>query len=103
MPKIAPAIPAILAPTTTDPRTTIGWIPTEPAISRGWRTFIVTNQPMPMMIATGSTGPSGMSIATSTGGIQDTNGPKNGIIWSTPAATVVSAAYGRPKTMLTRR
>ena len=46
-----------------------------------------------MRIVTGSaTAGSSMISATSTGGIQETNGPKNGIIWSTPAATVVSAA-----------
>ena len=31
-----------------------------------------------------------------TGGAQETNGPKNGIIWSRPAATEVSAASGSP-------
>ena len=31
-----------------------------------------------------------------TGGAHDTNGPKNGIIWSSPAATDVRAASGRP-------
>ena len=36
-----------------------------------------------------------MSIATRTGGIHDTNGPKNGIAWRTPAATVVTAAYSQ--------
>ena len=35
--------------------------------------------------------------ATMTGGAHDTNGPKNGIVWSTPAATEVSAAKGRPE------
>ena len=35
-------------PMSTDPRTTIGWIPTAPCMSRGWRTFMTTNQPTPM-------------------------------------------------------
>ena len=35
-----------------------------------------------------------------TGGVHDTNGPKNGIIWSSPAATDVSAASGNSRTTL---
>ena len=35
-----------------------------------------------------------------TGGAHDTNGPKNGIVWSTPEATEVSAAKGRPSSRL---
>ena len=98
---MAPAMPAILPPITTDARTTIGWMPTAPDISRGEMTFIVTNQAMPMTIRTGSATSGLSSSATATGGSQDTNGPKNGIIWSRPAATVVTAAYGSPNTMLT--
>ena len=33
-----------------------------------------------------------------TGGVHEMNGPKNGIIWSSPAATEVSAASGSPRT-----
>ena len=76
-------------------------MPTEPAISRGEMTFIVTNHAMPITIRTGSATSGLSSRATATGGSHDTNGPKNGIIWSRPAATVVTAAYGRPNTMLT--
>ena len=83
---MAPAIPAIFEPMTTDARTMIGWMPTAPAISRGWRTFIVTNQPMPMMTRTGSTALGTISSATATGGTHETNGPKNGIACSTPAS-----------------
>ena len=101
IPKIAPAMPAILPPMTTDARTTIGWMPTEPANSRGEMMFIVTNQAMPIRIRTGTTGPLGISSVTSTGGSHDTNGPKNGTIWSRPAETVVMAAYGSPNTALT--
>ena len=57
MPKIAPEMPAIFEPMSTEPRTTIGWMPTAPDIRRGWRMFIVTNQPMPMMISVGQRGP----------------------------------------------
>ena len=56
MPKIAPTMPAILPPMTTDARTTIGWMPTAPDISRGEMMFIVTNQAMPITISTGSDG-----------------------------------------------
>ena len=35
-----------------------------------------------------------------TGGAQDTNGPKNGIIWSRPAATEVRTASGSPSAAL---
>ena len=87
---------------TTDARTTIGWMPTEPDIRRGEMTFIVTNHAMPMTTRTGSA-TSGLSrSATATGGSHDTNGPKNGIICSRPAATVVTAAYGSPNTMFTK-
>ena len=47
MAKIAPGMPAILTPTSTEPRTTIGWMPTR-CMSRGWRMFMTTNQPTPM-------------------------------------------------------
>ena len=40
--------------------------------------------------------PAARTRATMTGGAHETNGPKNGIIWSRPAATDVSAASGRP-------
>ena len=101
IPKIAPAMPAILPPMTTEARTTIGWMPTAPDIIRGEMTFIVTNHAMPITISTGRTALGSNRSATATGGIQDTNGPKNGIAWSRPAATVVSAAYSSPNTMLT--
>ena len=68
IPKIAPAMPAIFEPMTTETSTTIGWMPTEPDISRGWRMFIVTNQPMPMRTSTGRRVRSGMSMAATTGG-----------------------------------
>ena len=35
-----------------------------------------------------------------TGGAHEMNGPKNGIIWSSPAATEVRAASGSPSAML---
>ena len=41
-------------------------------------------------------------IATRTGGTQATNGPKNGITISKPAAAVVTAMKSRPKTRLPR-
>ncbi len=76
-------------------------MPTAPDISRGEMTFIVTNHARPITIRTGSATSGLSSRATATGGSHDTNGPKNGIIWSRPAATVVTAAYGSPNTMLT--
>ena len=48
MPKIAPGMPAILIPTSTEPRTTIGWIRSDVAMIRGWSQFMITrNQPTP--------------------------------------------------------
>ena len=46
MPKIAPGMPAILSPTSTEPRTTIGWIRSDVAMIRGWSQFMTTSQPM---------------------------------------------------------
>ena len=57
MPKIAPGMPAIRSPMRTEPRTTIGWIPTASCMSRGWRTFMTTNQPMPMRMIAGTSAP----------------------------------------------
>ena len=96
IPKIAPGMPAIRPPMRTEPRTTIGWMPTAPCMIRGWRTFMTTNQPAPIRMSAGRTASGWRTRATMTGGAQDTNGPKNGIIWSSPAATEVRAASGRP-------
>ena len=46
--------PAIRLPIRTEPRTTIGWMPTAPCMIRGWRTFITTSQPAPIRITAGS-------------------------------------------------
>ena len=54
-----------------------------------------------MMIATGIAADGLNSSATTTGGTHDTNGPKNGMACSMPAATVVRAAYSSPNTMFT--
>ena len=101
IPKMAPTMPAIFDPMTTEASTTIGWMPTAPDMRRGEMTFMVTNHAMPMRMRTGSVASGLRSRAMTTGGSQDTNGPKNGIIWSRPAAAVVTAAYGRPNTMFT--
>src|SRR6185369_13237013 len=53
IPKIAPGIPAILEPMRTDPRTTIGWIPTAPCMIRGCRTFMTSSHPTPMIAIVG--------------------------------------------------
>ena len=81
----------------TEPRTTIGWIPTAPCMSRGWRTFITTNQPMPIRMSAGSSAPGTKKSATTTGGAHATNGPKNGIAMSTPATTEVRIAERQPE------
>ena len=52
----------------TEPRTTTGWRPTASAMSRGWMTFMRTNQPTTMMIRTGRVASGLKKIATSTGG-----------------------------------
>ena len=61
IPKIAPGMPAIRPPMRTEPRTTIGWIPTAPCMIRGCRTFITTSQPAPIR----------MIVGTSVLGLQD--------------------------------
>ena len=65
MPKIAPVMPAILEPMSTEPRTTMGWIPTAPAMTRGWSTFITRNQPTPITMIAGSVALGWTRIATS--------------------------------------
>ena len=62
----------------------IGWMPTAEDITRGTTMLLTTNQPMPMTIRTGKTTSGLVSTATTTGGIHETIGPKNGIAWSTP-------------------
>ncbi len=103
MPKIAPDTPAIFEPMITEPRTTIGWRPTASAISRGWRTFMTTNQPTIMIASVGRMSPGSVKTATTTGGAQDTNGPKNGIAMSRPEAAVVTAMKSRPRRALVAR
>ena len=78
--------PAIRPPMRTEPRTTIGWMPTAPCMIRGWRTFMTTNQPAPIRISAGSADSGWRTRATTTGGAHETNGPKNGIIWSSRRA-----------------
>ena len=68
----------------TDTSTTTGWMPTALAMTRGWMMFMTTNQPMPMTTSVGMTTSGLVRTATTTGGAQEKNGPKNGIIWSTP-------------------
>ena len=51
MPKIAPGMPATLRPTSTEPRTTIGWIRSEVDMIRGWSQFMTTSQPIATTIA----------------------------------------------------
>ncbi len=46
--------PRSAQPISTEPRTTIGWMPTAPCMIRGWRMFMTTNQPMPMRTIAGS-------------------------------------------------
>ena len=57
---------------------------------------MTTIQPSPIRMSVGTTDSGWRTSATMTGGAQDTNGPKNGIIWSRPAATEVRTASGRP-------
>ena len=71
-------------------------MPTAPCMIRGWRTFITTIQPAPIRISAGSADSGWRTSATTTGGAHEMNGPKNGIIWSRPASTEVSAASGSP-------
>ena len=54
IPKIAPGMPAIRPPMSTEPRTTIGWMPTAPCMIRGWSTFMTTSQPTPIRMIAGS-------------------------------------------------
>ena len=96
IPKITPAMPATFEPMRTEPRTTIGWMPTAPCMIRGWSTFIAMNQPMPMIRAVGSSASGWNTSATRTGGTHDTNGPKNGIAIRTPAVVADSTANGSP-------
>ena len=100
MPKITPGMPAIRPPISTDPRTTIGWIPTAPCMIRGWSTFITTNQPAAIRAVTGSSASGLKRRATITGGIHATNGPKNGIAMRMPAAAAVTPTSGNPNTTL---
>ena len=91
MPKIAPMIPPTFEPMSTEPRTTIGWMPTASCMSRGWRTFMTMNQPTPMHAIVGRSASGRTTIATRTGGSHATNGPKNGMAMRTPAAAEVTA------------
>ena len=100
--KIAPMMPAIFEPMSTEPRTTMGWMPTAPDIRRGWRMFIVTNQPMPMMI---SVGRKGLRLEEQRhrppAAAHDTNGPKNGIMVEQARGDGgPPAPYGKPVNML---
>ena len=87
-------------PMRTEPRTTIGWMPTAPCMIRGCMMFMTTNQPTAIRAMVGSSASGWKSSATITGGAQATNGPKNGIAMSSPAATEDSATSGRPITTL---
>src|SRR3954466_15557321 len=95
-------MPATFDPMSTDPRTTIGWIPTACAMSRGWTTFMTRNQPTPIAIRAGSVASGFTRMATSTGGTHDTNGPKNGIAMSRPDAADVTPPYGSIRMTLVR-
>ena len=46
-------------PISTEPRTTIGWMPTAPCMIRGWSTFMTTSQPAPIRMSAGSAAPAG--------------------------------------------
>ena len=70
----------------------MGWIPTAPDMSRGCSTFMVRSQPTAITTSTGSTISGLKSSATSTGGTQDMNGPKNGTAWRSPETKIVTAA-----------
>ena len=97
IPKIAPGMPAIRPPMRTEPRTTIGWMPTAPCMIRGWRTFITTNQPTPIRMIVGHDGV----------GLQDERDddrrrprherPEERDHRRSPAATEVRAASGSPR------
>ncbi len=100
MPKIAPGTPAIRDPTSTDPRTTIGWIPTAPCMIRGWSTFMTTIQPMPMSTIDGTSASGLNTSAATTGGAHARNGPKNGMAISRPAVVDVKAARSSPSSRL---
>ena len=65
-------------------------MPTASAMTRGWTTFITTNQPIPMPTSAVSVASGRLTKATRTGGTQDTNGPKNGIAMRTPAVAVMT-------------
>jgi hypothetical protein len=86
-PEDRPGMPAMREPMSTEPRTTIGWMPTAPCMIRGCRTFMTT-QPADAhdherrQEGLGwRTAPRGPVVPTTM------NGPKNGIAMSTPAAT----------------
>ena len=100
IPKIAPGTPAMREPMSTEPSTTMGWMPTAPCMIRGWRTFITTIQPAPIRIAAGNSTSGLVTRATRIGGAQARNGPKNGMAMSSPAAVEVRGERSRPSTRL---
>ena len=67
-------------------------MPTLLAMTRGWTMFMTMNQPTAMMMRIGTTSSGFVRMAATTGGAQDTNGPKNGIIWKIATRAVVSGA-----------
>ena len=103
IPKIAPGMPAIREPIRTEPRTTIGWMPTAPCMIRGWRTFMTTIQPAAIR----------MSVGTRALGLEDERHddrrrpreerPEERDRLEDPAATEVSAASGRPRSEVRRQ
>ena len=89
-PKIAPGTPATLDPISTLAKTTTGGMPTASAMTRGWTTFITTNQPIPIPTSAAGVAFGRLTKATSTGGTHATKGPKNGIAIRTPAVAVMT-------------
>ena len=100
---MAPGMPAMRNPISTDPSTTTGWIPTVSRMIRGWRMFITTNQPTTIATNVGPTTSGLNTRAARIGGVQARNGPKNGMAIRTPATTEVRATSGSPRTTLVDR
>ena len=74
----------------TETSTTTGWMPTELAITRGCTMFMVMNQPTAMTTMMGMMASGWVRMAATTGGAQETNGPKKGMNWKMATSAVVS-------------
>ena len=84
----------------TETRTTTGWMPTVLAMTRGCTMFMVTNQPTAMTMMMGMSASGWVSMAATTGGAQETKGPKKGIIWKMATSAVVRGTKSMPSAML---